>query len=108
MLHDERRRQVLEILGEGPQTRGGLAIRMSMSPQNMVLLTRKMHAAGDIIELCDAATAGIKRCRRDALVYALPGTPVPQRAVPKAARGSGVIAGRITRGRGSVWGAGLV
>jgi hypothetical protein len=124
--------RVLGTLTRHPRaTVGGLATLLPFDEPNLAAMLGYLCARGRVIRLGtlgQARAAGIDvlfgvRPRDHQKIYALPGTPLlpplfppsargpqPGAGIPARARGakSRSIAGRITIGRGSFWGAGLV
>lgn len=115
-------KRIADAVKQGPATVGGIAHRLeapSMRVSSAVLTAINRRVIITIGTLFDAEAAGLavelgphtKRIRKDALIYAAPGTPklpVAKRAQAVTERPKGKRAPYITIGRGFRWGASLV
>lgn len=121
LCQPNRHQRVIAALGEiGPTPLEPLAAAANTSYVELGRFMAGLVDAGEVVDLGTARELGIthiagrkRAVNPHAHIYALPGTPKPQPAAAESKRasshgGSGVIAQRITIGRGSKWGAGLV
>jgi len=125
VTHAERLELLLSVLATGPTSLSQLARKLNIPVSSVWLLLHELLHCGKVIFHGFAPNPAPNGGSPQKL-YCLAGTMWPKpidfvskqskngvrtrwkEPPPKTANGSGMIAGRITIGRGSRWGAGLV